>query len=100
MGHHRATWARWSVGFLSRFTRVFNPLLLLACIGLNIYSSITFSILHMIYEGTWKVLVEGTFRLLQQRAASKAEFNTLGKRIDTWVVTAVAPLPFVKTSFT
>ena len=77
-----------------------NPLLKLACLGLNIYWAITFSTLHMIYEGIWKVLVECTFGQLQRSAASKAEFNKLGKRIDVWVTTAIAPTPFVKTSFT
>ena len=76
-----------------------NPLLQLACVGLYIYSAITFSTLHMIYEGTWKVLVESTFGLLKERTGSTAAFNKLGKRIDTWVVSAIAPTPFVKTSF-
>ena len=77
-----------------------NPLLALACLGLYIYSAVTFSLLHMIYEGVWKVLVECTFGKLQRSATSKAAFNALGKRIDVWVTTAIAPTPFVKTSFT
>ena len=77
-----------------------NPFWQLVCVGFFIYSAITFSLLHMIYEGTWKVIVESTFGLLKQRSESTAAFNALGARMDVWIVVAVAPTPYVKTSFT
>ena len=76
----------------------FSPLDELAPIGLDRFTGITFSLLHMIYEGIWKVFLERTFAMIKAQVTT-AEFNQLGKRIDTWIVSSVAPMPFIKTAF-
>ena len=76
----------------------FSPLDELAPLGLDRFSGITFSLLHMIYEGIWKVFLERTFAMIKAQV-STAEFNQLGARIDTWIVASVAPMPFIKTAF-
>ena len=76
-----------------------NPLWKLRVVGFDIYQSITFSKLHMIYEGIWKVLVECWFDRARANCASAAAFNALGARIDAWVKSRIGSLPYTKTTF-
>jgi hypothetical protein len=75
-----------------------NPLWALSELGLDPYLGITFSPLHMIYEGIWKVIVEGAFALVFA-SMTRSAFSALGRRIDAWIVTHIAPTPFRKTGF-